>query len=204
VAVVLAALASLVGLALRLGRRSGVTDAEMRRALPGDDLLAHPQLITDRGVTINASAEEVWPWIVQMGYHRGGWYTNPRLDKLLWHIDNPSLDHVEPAFQALGTGDTVPDGPPGTAFFTVAALTPPHHIVYMDATGSHVPGVTFTWAFVLEPLAESSARLLVRARATGATGVVARLLLRLLLGPGDFVMINQTLRGIKARAQRVA
>jgi hypothetical protein len=198
----LAGVAPLAGLALRLGRRSGVTDAEVQRGLPGDDLLTHPQLTTDRGVTIQAPVAAVWPWVVQMGYHRGGWYTNPRLDKLLWHIDNPSLDHVEPAFQALGVGSTVPDGPPGTAFFTVAAIEPLHHIVYLDATGSHIPGVTFTWAFVLEPAGDDGTRLLVRARAAGAAGLLARVLLRLLLGPGDFVMISQTMGGIKARAER--
>src|SRR5689334_18272257 len=81
--------AAALALALRLGRRSGATAAELCRALPGDGLIPHPRLVTDRALTIWAPATEIWPWIVQMGYHRGGWYTNRRVDTLLWHIDNP-------------------------------------------------------------------------------------------------------------------
>ena len=91
---VLGAMVSSLALALRLGRRSGVTDAEVRRALPGDDLIADPGLVTDRAITIHAPAQDVWPWVVQMGYHRGGWYTSRWLDKLIWHIDNPSADRI--------------------------------------------------------------------------------------------------------------
>lgn len=53
-----------------------------------------------------------------------GWYTNARLDTLIWDIDNPSTEHILPEFQRLKVGDTVPDGPEGTARFTVAAITP--------------------------------------------------------------------------------
>src|SRR5215471_19253434 len=72
----LGALVASLALALRLGRHSGVTAEEMRRALPGDDLVPAPPFVTDRATTIGASAAAIWPWIVQMGYHRAGWYTS--------------------------------------------------------------------------------------------------------------------------------
>jgi hypothetical protein len=187
---------------MRFGRRSGVSDEELRRSLPGDELIRHPQLVTDHATTIRAPASEIWPWLVQMGYHRGGWYTNRRLDKLIWHIDNPSEDRIVPELQQLSVGDVVPDGPPGTARFRVEALEPDRAIVYLDGEGTHIPGVAFSWAFALDPIDERTTRLLVRARASYRPSLALALLGRLLIGPSDLVMIGQTLRGIKRRVER--
>jgi hypothetical protein len=201
---VLGAMVAALALALRLGRRSGVTDAEVRRALPGDDLIADPGLVTDRAITIHAPAQDVWPWVVQMGYHRGGWYTSRWLDKLLWRIDNPSVDRIVPDLQELTVGDIVPDGPPGTAFFKVGVLESGHAIVYLDDAGTHVPGVVWSWAFVLDPIDGHATRTQVRTRATYKPSLVITLLARLIIGPSDFVMAGQVLRGIKRRAERTA
>lgn len=197
-----AAVTAPLALALRLGRRSGVTAEELRRPLPGDDLIATPQFVTDRAYTIHAPASAVWPWIVQMGYHRGGWYTNEALDRLIWRIDNPSADRLVPEYQQLAVGDTVPDGPTGTAWWTVAALEPGRAVVYLDDTGSHIPGIVGSWSFVIEPIDERTSRLQVRYRSTFTPSLRLALLSRLLIGPADFVMIGQTLRGIKHRAER--
>ena len=201
----LGAMVAALACALRLGRRSGVTDAEVRRALPGDDLIADPGLVTDRAITIHAPTQDVWPWVVQMGYHRGGWYTSRWLDKLIWHIDNPSADRIIPEFQQLRVGDVVPDGPPGTARFTVAALEPGRALVYLDDAGTHVPGTTFSWAFVLEPLDGRTTRVQVRTRGTYPPKPVIALLSRFVIGPADCVMVSgQMLRGIKRRAEWAA
>lgn len=198
-------LATALAVALRLGRRSGVTATELRRALPGDDLIPHPRLVSDRALTIHAAAEDVWPWLVQMGYQRGGWYTNQRLDKLIWHIDNPSADRIIPELQRLQVGDIVPDGPPGTACFQVAALEPGRALVLLDAGGTHVPGTAFSWAFVLEPGADSETRLQVRTRGAYPPRLLMTLVARLVVGPADCVMVSgQMLRGIKRRAERSA
>jgi hypothetical protein len=196
------ATAAPVALALRLGRRSGVTDEELRRPLPGDELVAEPRFVTDRAFTIHAPVSAVWPWIVQMGYHRGGWYTNATFDRLIWHIDNPSADRIVPEHQHLAVGDVVPDGPAGTAWWKVTALEPGRAVVYLDDTGSHVPGIVGSWAFVVEPLDNQTTRMQVRYRSTFAPSLRMALLSRLLIGPADFVMIGQTLRGIKRRAER--
>jgi hypothetical protein len=198
----LGAAATPIGLALRFGRRSGVSTEELHRALPGDGLVGDPQFVTDRALTIHAPVAAVWPWIVQMGYHRGGWYTNAALDRLIWHIDNPSEDRIVPEYQRLAVGDIVPDGPAGTAWWKVAALEPDRAVVYLDDAGSHIPGVSGSWAFVVDPLDAHTTRLHVRYRSTFCPTPRMVLLSRLLIGPADFVMIGQTLRGIKRRAER--
>ena len=58
-----------------LGRTSGSTDAERHARLPGDALVSDPGVVTDHAVTIDAPPEAVWPWLAQMGWGRGGWYT---------------------------------------------------------------------------------------------------------------------------------
>jgi hypothetical protein len=62
----------LSAVARRVSTRTGVSDAEAYGSLPGDDLIAHPMVEWTRGITMRATAERVWPWLVQMGYGRGG------------------------------------------------------------------------------------------------------------------------------------
>jgi hypothetical protein len=161
--------------------------------------------VTDRAITIHAPAQDIWPWIVQIGYHRGGWYTSRWLDRLMWHIDNPSADRIIPEFQQLRVGDVVPDGPPGTASFTVAAVETGRALVLLDDAGTHVPDTAFSWAFVLEPLDGRTTRVQVRTRGTYPPSPVLALLSRFVIGPADFVMVSgQMLRGIKRRSERPA
>ncbi len=85
----------------RLARRSGVTREEARLPLPGDDLVARPWWVSTRAITIDAPPDQVWPWVVQMGYptHRAGWYTPHWLDELMWGERPRSADTtVTPAF----------------------------------------------------------------------------------------------------------
>jgi hypothetical protein len=195
--------AATVFLTRRLAERSGATTSEARSALPGDDLVPDPQIQTTRAITIHAPVVAVWPWVAQVGYHRGGWYTNARLDKLLWRIDNPSADRILPEFQRLQIGDTVPDGPEGTARFTVAAITPDRLLALHDPDGTHIPHTNFSWTFVLRANNNDSTRLILRTRATYPQRWWTASLAYLALGPADFFMAHvMMLRGIKARAER--
>jgi hypothetical protein len=188
----------------RLARRSGATAAEVYRELPGDDLVPHPRIETTRAITIHAPVAGVWPWVVQVGYHRGGWYTNARLDRLIWHLDNPSADRILPEFQQLKVGDTVPDGPEGTARFTVKELVPCQVLALLDDAGTHIPQTLFSWVFVLREIDADTARLILRTRATYPLRWWTTPLAYLALGPADFLMAHvMMLRGIKRRAERV-
>ena len=76
----------------------------------------HPHILTNHAISIEATPEDVWRWLTQMGWHLGGWYTPEWVDRLLFPQNWPSLDHLDPALlRALEVGDTIPDGPPGTA-----------------------------------------------------------------------------------------
>ena len=155
---------------------------------------------------------------MQMGYHRAGWYTDSWyswVDKFLFRIERPpSAGHILPQFQHLEVGDTVPDGPPGTTFFTVAALEPQQALVLYSTT--HLVALVprslrnnpqlgfygdFSWSFILDEGDESTTRLILRTRARGGPHLFMTLN-NLLLPPADFLIVRLMLRAIKQRVER--
>ena len=70
---------------------------ERRAQLPGDGLITAPDVVTDHAVTIGAAPEAVWPWLTQMGWHLGGYYTPRWVDQLLFPHNWSSLDRLDPA-----------------------------------------------------------------------------------------------------------
>ena len=79
-----------------LGASSGTTRDERTRVLPGDDLVTDPQTVSTHAITVPAPPEAVWPWLVQMGWHRAGWYTARWVDVALFPENLPSADRVVP------------------------------------------------------------------------------------------------------------
>lgn len=102
--------------------RWGATDEEVQRPMPGDDQVPHPMLQATRAITIRASAAEVWPWLIQMGYRRAGWYSYDMLDNEGIHVNRiiPELQHLE-------VGDTMKTDAEGG--FTVTAIDPNRSLV---------------------------------------------------------------------------
>jgi len=215
---VLAAAGAALLINRRLGRSWGATRDEIETALPGDDLIAAPVWQTTHAITIRASAAEIWPWLVQMGITRGGWYLSERLDRVVWRIDNPSVERVVPELQGLAVGDVVPDSVNGTAHFRVTTLEPvralvlhsrrhPTTGVWPDLSAAD-PGLylDFSWAFVLRAVDRSTSRLLLRTRAVVMDGKrPAPGWLRIFLplaDLADFIYTRQMLRGIRRRVER--
>ena len=95
----------------RFSWRSGASDAEAVGPLPGDEIIPHPMLEWTRATTVHARPDRIWPWLVQMGYGRGGWYTNERLDQIIWGVSARNADRILPEYQGLEVGDIIPDGP---------------------------------------------------------------------------------------------
>lgn len=98
--------------------RWGATDEEIERPFPGADLIDGGTRGATMAVTIEAPPARVWPWLAQMGYGRGGWYS--------WdHLDNwgrASVEHIEPEWQEIAVGDRLPSMPDAKAWWDVAAL----------------------------------------------------------------------------------
>lgn len=198
-----------------LGRTSGSTRAERQAALPGDEIVLHPSFVTNHAITIDAPPDQIWPWLTQMGWHRAGWYTPRWVDRLLFPANWPSADQLDPSLvRDLHRGDSIPDGPPGTASFVVERVEPPYLLVLRSTT--HLPPgwrerygarPDWSWTFHLEaviadPIDPSAirTRLLIRNRGR----LVPRWLdvaYHALVVPADFVMATGMLRGLRSRAE---
>jgi hypothetical protein len=187
----------------RLGRGSGLAPGEAADALPGDQIVAHPRWQSTRAITIDAPPEQVWPWIVQMGFpsHRAGWYTPHWLDRLTFGIRAESANRIVPELQRLDTGDRIPDSDDWSAYFTVVAIDPPHELVLYSTRHVIKPirTINFSWAFVVRELRPGTSRLLIRAR-VDYTPAWAWPFVELVIGPADFVNAGAMLRGIRKRA----
>lgn len=175
----------------------GSTVEEVRRDLPGDSLVPHPLFEATRGVTVSAPPERVWPWIVQMGTGRAGWYAIDLVDNL----GQRSADTVVPELQRLSVGDVMPTGADGDGFRVVQLERERLLVLHIaEATIGPAKGGAVI-VFSLEPSGEHGTRLLCRLRADVAPNAASRLY-GLLLETGDFVMMRMMLSGIKARAER--
>lgn len=150
------------------------TAREIATTLPGDELVAPADVVMDRACTLAATPEVVWPWLVQLGKRRAGWYLPSVVERAIPH-SRRGLRRVDPALQRLAVGDVIPDWGGREASFTVAVLDPPRALVHRDVRGrTHL-----SWALVLSP-----------------TEAGTRLHLRLRLAPVRHVRLAETLGGL--------
>lgn len=123
---------------IHLGQTYGSTPEERRITLPGDDIVPHPQVVTNHAITIDAPPEAVWPWFVQMGWHRAGWYTARWVDRLLFPANWPSANRIIPGLQEIHLGDFIPDGAPKTKCGFIVERLEPQRALALHST-SHLP-----------------------------------------------------------------
>jgi hypothetical protein len=195
---------------IRLGRTYGSTKLEQATPLPGDDIVERPGVVTNHAVTISASPDRVWPWLTQMGWHKGGWYTARWVDRLLFPANWPSATRLIPELQNIEVGSFIPDGAPETECgFIVERLDPARSLVLHST--SHLPAswreksrarLDWSWTFILTPVDEGrGTRFLFRSRWITAPWWLT-LFGWLVIVPADFIMARSMLRGIKERAER--
>jgi hypothetical protein len=207
-------------------RTWGVDEDESERALPGDDLVPGTTAIDTRVLELDAPPGAVWPWLVQMGYGRAGWYSYDAID-----MKGTSARSILPEHQSLEVGDVLPTHPGGG--FVVRVLDPDRAlVVYMDsaiaeaqaaeawtgqdgagatpanlqAAGSFMSGMrdfSASWAFILEPMGDGRTRFIerVRARVGGFAGGPAASLYGSLIGFGVFVMLRRQMLGLRQRVE---
>jgi hypothetical protein len=209
-------------------RSWGFDPSEADRLLEGDELVADATHFETRGITIAAPPALVWPWLVQMGFGRAGWYSYDQLD-----MSGHSAERIVPEWQSLAEGDVMPTHPAGG--FVVKRIVPERALVlYLDdeivkgwdgapggsteiagtpanlaATGAFMGAAqpsefAASWAFVLLPVGEDRTRLIERFRVRfGEQRPWNRIGLPM-MGFGVFVMLRKQLLGIRERAERAA
>jgi hypothetical protein len=212
-----AALAVVSGLAAWIAARPrilawGTTPEELTRRLPGDDLVADPLYVTTRAITVAAPAASVWPWLVQLGQNRGGFYSYDLFENVA-RLEVHSADRIHDEWQHLRPGeDYVGLDPDGFMKMTIRIIEPERAFVVRSgapgeqpqAPGSFVRGeLAWSWGFYLEPVNKGTTRLLIRCRAAWKDTAAARLMRPVLLEPVHFLMEERMLRGIRDRAEKV-
>ncbi|MFO7777954.1 MAG: hypothetical protein R6V28_06350 [Nitriliruptoraceae bacterium] len=177
---------------VRAGRHLGAAPSEVAARLPGDRFDPAATRVTTRAIEIPAPPSEVWPWLVQMGYRRGGWYAIDALERLIGAGDfltGGSAQRIVPELQDLAVGDRVALN--DRAHLVVAHLEAPRALVLV------LPGGPLAWVWSFNLHGGTHTRLIVRCR-TGARTRWMRWLLPL-LEAGHLVMELVQLRRLRAR-----
>jgi hypothetical protein len=172
----------------------GATRDEIDRPMVGDEACTRPQLNATRAVTIRARPEEIWPWLVQIGFGRAGWYSYDLLDNLGHH----SSEQINPEFQHLAVGDRVPMGGKVTPYTAnLVTKMEPNRLMLWEKGGG-------TWLWLLEPVDADHTRHITRRRGTYNWRKPMIAIELILMELGDPFMMRKCLLGIKRRAMLLA
>ncbi len=173
----------------------GATRAEVERVMAGDELNPDPSFLATRAITIAGSPEEIWPWLLQMGHGRAGYYGYDLLENLGSPTGIRSADQILPEFQRFEVGDEVPIS--AVASMAFQAIEPHRHLIWVGSEESE-PGA-FTWA--LYPLSEGRTRLVSRIRWSYHWSSIKLISLELFTEFTDHVAVRKILQGVKDRVE---
>ena len=174
--------------------RWGATPADLTRVMAGDAMIVNPTQSATHAVTVDARTDDIWPWLVQMGYQRGGLYSYDWLDRLFGFLDRPSANRILPEFQHLAVGDKIQLGP--RQELTVSALEPSRALVL--SYNAH--GIEWVWQFGLYPLDDNRTRLVSRGTERFPNTIGAWLFMRT-MEPAAFIMTRRMLLSLKRLAE---
>lgn len=174
--------------------RWGATDSEVERAMPGDELVDEPSLDATRAITIWGTPAEIWPWLVQMGYERAGYYGYDLVENIGSSSGLRSADTIIPRLQDLRLGERVEIS--SVAYVTVADLAPNRYLLWASddtpTTGSYL------WS--LEPIDREHTRLVSRVRVRYEMQFPL-IILQGITEYADHVAIRRILHGIRTRVE---
>ena len=173
--------------------RWGATEAEINAAFLGDELVPHPDSFINRAITIQAAPEQIYPWLIQIGSDKGGWYSYEKLETMAG-CAMINADSIHPEWQNLQVGDPVRmcSGETAPPPYIVAQLHPNQALVIGHQEGEEWVDL---YQFVLLPQTDGSTRLVLRTR-TMMTGGIWNI-----VHPIAFMMEHGLLQGVKARAE---
>jgi hypothetical protein len=203
------------GLVYHLGLRNwcmrwGTTPAEVHATLPGDDLFPVYAGQATHAITIHASPQQVWPWLMQIGQDRSGFYSYTIFENM-FGADMPKVEHLVPDWKPRAVGETVWFATPrrfGGQGKMIPAIVEPNRAFAMvspndwqrlQAGGRAQEGM---WTFTLEPLGDGQTRLIARVRGGTPPTLTSRLVGRLFWEPAHFVMEQKMLRTIRDLSER--
>jgi hypothetical protein len=172
--------------------RWGATPEEVGRPLPGDEVVPDPTFDATRAITIAARPDQIWPWLLQVGVKRAGWYSYDLLDNLA----RPSAREIIPALQQVAVGDVVPLSPDGQQGVRILALDLPHSMMWGTLPDT-------TWLWLLEPGADGTTRLITRIRAH-YRWLSPTIAFSMLIEFADIWMIRKMLLNLRERAETLA
>jgi hypothetical protein len=180
--------------------RWGATDAEVAGEMPGDSIVPGANFNATRAITINAPPERVWPWIVQLGYGRAGFYTYDLVD----NAGEPSANRVVEEYQHLAVGDRIPmfhESDDLAIAYKVDAFEKNEWMVWVHRPHENeTPDSTWTWR--LHRLPGDRTRLVTRMKQDYRWETPRLAIFNLVLMEcGDFAMERRMLKGIKTRAE---
>jgi protein-S-isoprenylcysteine O-methyltransferase Ste14 len=184
--------------------RLGVSAREAAAPMPGDELVSRPVNRYTQAVLIRAPADEVWKWLVQVGYKRAGWYNIDAINRLVgpeYFIDGGrSSTRIHPELQDLKVGDKIFLVP--VMGMTVTDLQPPRLLVMAGDPSNPEAESNASWTYVLTPLGPDSCRLVVRFRSSHPPGLLWTLMNGIVNEIGSAMLQQQAmLAGIRARAE---
>jgi hypothetical protein len=168
----------------------GATQEEIDRPLQGDDIVPDPSFNATRAVTIHTSAQNIFPWIVQMGMNRAGWYSYDLLD----NFGRRSAETILPEYQDPRVGDLIPMSPDGKYGIWVRDFQKDRWMLWWNKNGDT------TWIWVIEPESPDRCRLLTRIR-TKYRWLSFTAPFNLLIEFCDLPMMRKSMIGIKRRAE---
>ena len=186
--------------------RWGAADDEVHARLAGDELVVPPAQQTTRAITIDAPPEQVWPWVVQIGADRGGFYSYDWLENL-FGLGIHSADRIVPEWQTRAVGDFVAANSAGTGGWYVMEVRPNDALVLKVANveagrpieRDELMRWEFAWTFAVRAGRDGTTRLLVRER-VGFGSLVTQFVMAP-MGLVSFVMTRRMMLGIKTRAE---
>jgi hypothetical protein len=188
--------------------RWGASDTEVQALYPGAGLIPGGTRGATMAVTINVPPSQVWPWLVQMGTDRGGWYSWDRLD----NFGRRSAWRVQPEWQQIAVGDRLAAIPDGSEWWEVAELDPERFLclrMSLDLRGRPFdpagPRPRFytdsTWGFQLGELPGGRTRLVVSGYWALRPAWLQPFLSAAVLEPSHWVMQTRQFANIKRRAE---
>ena len=171
----------------------GATTEEVNRYMAGDELLMDPALNATRAVEIQAPPEHVWPWLVQMGYNRGGLYSFGKLD----NGGIASAERIIPEYQNLDVGDCI------LPLLKVVEIEPGRSMLWVFQRGAG-PWQDATWSWGLYKTNDGHTRLVSRLRQQYTYHSLQEIIAWVIIDPMEIFMMRTTLLGIKRRVEAVS